>query len=44
MVKYKKSYEERVRKQHEHEQKNIDEELRIIKEKEQLLQINRRNA
>jgi hypothetical protein len=33
MAKYKKAYEEKVRKQKDHEQKNIDEELRIIKEK-----------
>lgn len=37
MVKYKKAYEERVRKQKQHEQKNIDEEMRIIKEKDKLL-------
>jgi hypothetical protein len=33
MVKYRKAYDERVHKQKEHEKKNIDEELRIIKEK-----------
>ena len=31
MVKYRKAYDDRVRKQKDHEQKNIDEELRIIK-------------
>ena len=31
MVKYRKAYDDRVKKQKEHEQKNIDEELRIIK-------------
>jgi len=31
MVRYRKAYDERVRKQKDHEQKNIDEELRIIK-------------
>lgn len=41
MVKYRKAYDERFRKQKEHEQKNIDEELRIIKEKEKLLKQHR---
>lgn len=44
MVKYKWAYMERVKKQKEHEQKNIDEEKRIIKEKEKLLEEHRKKA
>jgi hypothetical protein len=42
MAKYKTAYEERVKKQKEHEQKNIDEELRVMREKDKLLE-NHRN-
>ena len=37
MAKYKSAYEERVRRQKEHENKNIEEEMRIMKEKDKLL-------
>lgn len=37
MAKYKSAYEERVRKQKEHEGRNIEEEHRIMREKDKLL-------
>lgn len=37
MAKYKAAYEDRVKKQKEHEQKNIEEEMRVMREKDKLL-------
>ena len=44
MAKYKSAYEDRLKKQKEHEQKNIDEELRVMKEKDKLLENHRNRA
>lgn len=44
MAKYKAAYEDRVKKQKEHEQKNIEEEMRVMKEKDKLLEAHRARA
>lgn len=44
MAKYRSAYEERVKKQREHEQRNIEEEMRVMKEKDKLLEAHRARA
>lgn len=44
MAKYRSAYDERVKKQKEHEQKNIEEEQRVMREKDKLLESHRGRA
>ncbi|CAM6006532.1 unnamed protein product [Sphagnum balticum] len=44
MARYKSAYLDRVKKQQEHEQRNLDEEQRVIREKDKLLGDHRARA